>query len=689
VVDINHRDKFVRAKIIYYGPAAGGKTTNLQVLHHRAHPDRKLELVSVNTAQDRTILFDLLPLKTPAFRSYELRFQVIAVPGQRLYAATRKMLLKGVDCVVFVANSATDRWTENLESLKEMTNYLLENGLEPGSIPIVFQYNKRDLPYTTDVKVMDRALNARGSESFTAVGTREEGVLETFAAVLRRTMMELSSRYRIGETLRDPRRAMEWTEKTMREAFSMDGPPPADREPPEPPPTTVVRVSSPSTLAPGAGPAAASGAAHPKDPKAVEALVESYAEAASDLAGAMAALREERDDVKRRLEDLYGVTEVAGKLLAGEKAEPLLGRFLERISKGLGTSTASLTLQRPDGRLESVILYGLVAEPVHACLSPGGRPLASALLESGKPYLQTYDQAGPLSEAIDRAGEGCVGLAVIPMKTAGRPVGLLSFYLGQESAIPNRQTMEHLQQVAWGLGMALEVATGALVTHQLEKSLQSSFAGEAAEQALRASASAVSELAVVAARQRSRSDVPSWLASDIETIERALSVIDKNRRSVSDIASARFPDPAPTPLAPIFEDMKAELEGPLSAAGIRFDMEVKPDLPPVLANSVLLRAALRRVVESARSSFDGLPHSGVIKVFAQPAGRAVRISVFDNSALLKEQGGPYVRWPIERRVQAVSYALARAVIEQYQGQWAAETREGKGTIVFILLPAAE
>ena len=106
MVEINHKERFLRAKILYYGPAAGGKTTTLQMLHKLARGERRQELVSVNTAQDRTILFDLLPLTVPAFRSYELRFQVVAVPGQRLYAATRKMLLKNADSVVFVANSA-------------------------------------------------------------------------------------------------------------------------------------------------------------------------------------------------------------------------------------------------------------------------------------------------------------------------------------------------------------------------------------------------------------------------------------------------------------------------------------------------------------------------------------------------------------------------------------------------------
>ena len=109
MVDINRQERVVRARIVYYGPATGGKTTNLKVLHRRADPNRRGELVSVNSTQDRTILLDLLPVKMTAFRGFDLRFQVIAVPGQPMYSSSRSLLLDGADSIVFVANSAADR----------------------------------------------------------------------------------------------------------------------------------------------------------------------------------------------------------------------------------------------------------------------------------------------------------------------------------------------------------------------------------------------------------------------------------------------------------------------------------------------------------------------------------------------------------------------------------------------------
>ena len=122
-------------------------------------------MISINSAQDRTILFDLLPLRSAGFRGFDLRLQILAVPGQAMYATTRRLVLKNVDSLVFVANSAVDRWEENLQSFREMTQNLLAHRLDPSTMPLVFQYNKRDLPQVMDIEFMDRAMNARKVDS--------------------------------------------------------------------------------------------------------------------------------------------------------------------------------------------------------------------------------------------------------------------------------------------------------------------------------------------------------------------------------------------------------------------------------------------------------------------------------------------------------------------------------------------
>jgi hypothetical protein len=218
MVELNHRDRLIKVKLVYYGPPVGGKTTNLQILHRAADARRRGEMVSINSAQDRTILFDLLPLKTPGYRGFELRLQVLAVPGQAMYATTRRLVLKGADSLIFVANSALDRWDENIQSYREMTQNLLSHHLDPEAMPLVFQYNKRDLPQVLGLEQLDRALNARHAETIPAVAVRGEGVLETFTSVLAQTVLNLSTRYAILDVAQGTP-ARQWAEDAVVSLF--------------------------------------------------------------------------------------------------------------------------------------------------------------------------------------------------------------------------------------------------------------------------------------------------------------------------------------------------------------------------------------------------------------------------------------------------------------------------------------
>lgn len=151
MVELNQRDRTIKIKIVYYGPPVGGKTTNLKMLHQGAYWSRRGELISVNSAQDRTILFDFMPLKTSGFRGFDVKLQLIGVPGQPMYASSRRVALKATDGVVFVANSANDRFQENQQSYKEMVQNLSLYQINPLTIPLVLQYNKRDLPSVLDI----------------------------------------------------------------------------------------------------------------------------------------------------------------------------------------------------------------------------------------------------------------------------------------------------------------------------------------------------------------------------------------------------------------------------------------------------------------------------------------------------------------------------------------------------------
>ena len=190
---INHSSREINCKIVYYGPGLCGKTTNLQYIYAKTNPEAKGKMISLETGTERTLLFDFLPISVGTIRGFKTRFHLFTVPGQVFYDASRKLILKGVDGVVFVADSQVDRLDANIESLESLKRNLLEHGEDLDSLPFVIQYNKRDLPTAVDFNYLEERLNPKGAPSFEAVATTGEGVFNTLKAVAKQVLVELKS----------------------------------------------------------------------------------------------------------------------------------------------------------------------------------------------------------------------------------------------------------------------------------------------------------------------------------------------------------------------------------------------------------------------------------------------------------------------------------------------------------------
>ncbi len=182
---LNHTKKELSAKIVYYGPGLSGKTTNLEWIHRKLAPDKRGKLISLETKTDRTLFFDFLPVQIGEISGFRTRFNVYTVPGQIFYNETRRMVLKGVDGIVFVADSQKEMANENLENLKNLAENLRSIGKELSKIPLVIQFNKRDLPNILSLEEMNRLLNAPGLPFFEAVAVKGEGVLTTLTRITR------------------------------------------------------------------------------------------------------------------------------------------------------------------------------------------------------------------------------------------------------------------------------------------------------------------------------------------------------------------------------------------------------------------------------------------------------------------------------------------------------------------------
>jgi len=188
----NYTTKEITVKVVYYGPGLSGKTTNLQYLHHTINSGTKGKLVSLPTESDRTLFFDLLPVNLGKIRDFSLRFQLYTVPGQVRYNATRKLVLKGADAVIFVADSQQEMREQNIESFKNMKENLIANNINPDEIPIILQYNKRDLPNILSIQELNRDLNENGKYKYIeAIAVDGTGVEDTFQDINKIAIDEL------------------------------------------------------------------------------------------------------------------------------------------------------------------------------------------------------------------------------------------------------------------------------------------------------------------------------------------------------------------------------------------------------------------------------------------------------------------------------------------------------------------
>jgi signal recognition particle receptor subunit beta len=204
----NYATKEITLKIVYYGPGLSGKTTNLQHLHSVLNPETKGKLLSLSTEADRTLFFDFLPVELGKIRDFSIRFQLYTVPGQVRYNATRKVVLKGADAVVFVADSQNEMREQNIESFANMRENLSSNNIDPDQLPVVLQYNKRDLKNISTVEELNRELNTSDYPVVEASAVNGAGVEDTFKIITKQLIKDISRKHRIeiqpAEEKREP-----------------------------------------------------------------------------------------------------------------------------------------------------------------------------------------------------------------------------------------------------------------------------------------------------------------------------------------------------------------------------------------------------------------------------------------------------------------------------------------------------
>jgi signal recognition particle receptor subunit beta len=451
-VELRTRDRIVQLKVVYYGPAVGGKTTNLQMLHAAAQGRHRGELITVNSQQERTILFDLLPLRGVGFHGFEIRFQLVAVPGQAPYAATRRLVMRGTDAVVFVANSAADRLEENVANLQEMRANLVANSLDPHEIPTVFQYNKRDLPQVSSVEELTAALNPRRAPWLEAVAIRGDGVIESLAAILEHTMEQLTVKYRSlalepGETVQA------WTWGAIQQVFGRTTLAGAGVRP------TEGRDAEDLRRVQVAAPRVARGATGPEVDRA---LVSSYVEASMTLSEALDEMREQRDEARRRVKELELTLQAIEALGDGKPAAQTLSAALAHLVAGAGCSRGSLLAPAADKKLRMIAAVGLKKDPFVEDAN-GFRAVKQRFVPLKQATLLNLGQLPEVAEILAPLDPPVTAVAVVPVRSGFGLHGLALFYFAPSDPLPGPAALDHVGLMARALAAWFVVRRGQMV----------------------------------------------------------------------------------------------------------------------------------------------------------------------------------------------------------------------------------
>lgn len=413
MVQFDNRQWQAKLKIVYYGPAIGGKTTCLQAIHRATDPERRTKLYSLNTASDRTLFFDLMSLNLGRIRGYELLVQLFTVPGQVQYQATRKAVLGGADGVVFVADSQVDRVRDNIESLRDLVANLRSHGLDPETIPLVYQYNKQDLNPLIPIEDLDTMLNPQKRPTFPTVATTGQGVLEGFAEICHTTVMSVAGRLGVTQNPQAVKRLSDQVRRSL-------GPLLGATDQPEAPDEIV--VNRPHTT-PAAGEEEAPLSRDSLIDEAVQANV-----AMTDMSATMDLVNRRLERQIRRMSSLHQVAQ----LLAEEKeAQGVLRLVLKTTIQQLEVIGASLSLLSSKEGLRELLLHGFKRDPLLA--AQAGKTLVKRLMKDPQPTLIEVggENSRPELEALlQEAGYGSA--LFIPMVARGRALGLLSAYAGSD-----------------------------------------------------------------------------------------------------------------------------------------------------------------------------------------------------------------------------------------------------------------
>jgi len=489
MVQINHSEKIINAKVVYYGPPLGGKTTSLQTIHRLTDPNSTHPLISMNTAQDRTLFFDLLPFTVANVLGHTLKLKLYTVPGQVQYSTTRRVVLAGADAVVLVTDSQKRMAKENRKSIEDLKANLKANGLSYKNIPMVIQFNKQDLHPLSTPEEMEEMLNDRGVPHFLTVATTGVGVMESFVEVIKAMLLSFKQRFGSMRTSYNSERITEDIERQFTRYF-VD------------PATAVDPTVTDQPHGESGGPAAALTGLKPLR-RLGETGDESDDSTSSSLTGDIYSTEDvERPDrlvtraeskrrglrledqlkesvrsnielseqyqemvetqnlLSQRVNELVALSDIGGIINSSIDLDEMLKEMLSQAVKSSGGSQGSLLMfDRSSKNLEEHSLHGLEHDPLNAIIIPGTGSVAHQLAMRMEPLVFSDVRQDLFFGEVQESCSNIVSMMSAPLISGKDQRGMIIIYSTDPTVVFDTQHLRFLTVLTHQAATGIENAS--------------------------------------------------------------------------------------------------------------------------------------------------------------------------------------------------------------------------------------
>jgi signal transduction histidine kinase/signal recognition particle receptor subunit beta len=537
MVQFNHSEKIINAKVVYYGPPLGGKTTSLQTIHRLTDPKNTHPLISMNTAQDRTLFFDLLPFTVANVLGHTLKLKLYTVPGQVQYSTTRRVVLAGADAVVMVADSQKKMARENQKCIEDLKENLKANGLNYKNLPLVIQYNKRDLDTLSTPEELEQMINDRGVPHFLTVATTGVGVMESFVEVIEQLILSFGERF--GST--DKSFSSERIAEDMKRQFShyfvdpdqLPVPAEADRtNGPEGGPTAELTGLKPLPRLGEEGdeqnaPLSLTGDIYnTEDVEKNERLItraeskrrglrledqlKESVRSNIELSEQYQDMVETQNLLAQRVNELVALSDIGDIINSSLDLDEMLKEMLSQAVKSSGGSQGSLLMFDSSSKnLEEHSLFGLQYDPLNAIIIPGTGSVAHQLAMRREPLVFTDVRQDLFFGEVQESCRDIVSMMSAPLISGKDQRGMISIYSTNPAVVFDTQHLRFLT----------------VLTHQAATGIENAFLYESLKTERSSLARKVDE------RTRELSDALSMLQEADATKDRFLSSVSHEMKT--------------------------------------------------------------------------------------------------------------------------------------------------------------